>query len=316
MRTYVIKRLLLMFPTVFGVALIVFMLLRLVPGDVLFLKMQEAAYFSKADLDALRVSMGLDKPLIVQFFMWLGGLFRGDLGYSYYTDGAVLPELMRRLPLTIELALLTMVLSVSISLVVGVLAAIRQDRFLDYVVRSLSIVGLAMPNFWVAIMVVIIAANAFGWSAPIFYRAPWEDPVANLQKLILPALVLAWSSSAGEARLIRSSVLEVLRQDYVRTAHAKGLSERMVLMRHVLKNSLIPAVTAYGGRFGALLGGTVVMEIVFSLPGAGRLTVQAVQARDYPQVQASILFISMIYVSVNLAVDLLYGWLDPRIRYQ
>ncbi|MBI4340401.1 MAG: ABC transporter permease [Chloroflexi bacterium] len=316
MRTYVIKRLLLMFPTIFGVALITFMLLRLVPGDVLFLRMQEAAYFSKADLDALRVSMGLDKPVIVQFFMWLGDLFRGDLGYSYYTDGAVLPELMRRLPLTIELALLTIVLSVSLSLVIGVLAAIRQDTILDYTIRSFSILGLAMPVFWVGIMVVIIAANVFGWSPPIFYKAPWEDPVANLQKLILPALVLAWSSSAGEARLVRSSVLEVLRQDYVRTAYAKGLSERMVLMRHVLKNSLIPAVTAYGGRFGALLGGTVVMEIVFSLPGAGRLTVQSVQARDYPQVQASILFIAMIYVSVNLAVDLLYGWLDPRIRYQ
>ena len=316
MQTYVIKRLLLVFPTIFGVTFIIFMLLRLVPGDGLFLRMQEAAYFSKADLDALRVSMGLDKPVIVQFVMWLRDLLTGDLGYSYYTDGRVLPELMRRLPLTIELALLTMVMSVSISLVIGVLAAIRQDTFLDYSVRSVSILGLAMPGFWVAIMVIIVAASAFNWSPPIFYRELWQDPVANLQKLILPALVLAWSSSAGEARLIRSSVLEVLRQDYVRTAYAKGLSERMVLIRHVLKNSLIPAVTAYGGRFGALLGGTVVMEIVFALPGAGRLTVQSVQARDYPQVQANILFIAMIYVFVNLAVDLFYGWLDPRIRFQ
>ncbi|MBI4233880.1 MAG: ABC transporter permease [Chloroflexi bacterium] len=316
MRQYVIKRLLLAIPTVLGVSLVIFLMVRLVPGDVVTLMMAESGYASQADLQKVRAQLGLDKPVYTQYFLWLGRAVKGDLGYSFYTRDSVGMQLIKRVPVTIELALLTLIFSATIAIVVGVTAAIRQDTVLDYLVRSSSILGLSMPTFWTGLLVLLGLSLLLHWSPPILYRNIWEQPSSNLQKLIFPALALAWFQSASTMRLTRSSVLEVMRQDYVRTAWAKGLSERLVIFRHVLKNALIPVVTLMGVEFGTLLGGTVIIEVVFALPGVGRLTVGSILARDYPQIQANVLFIAIIFILVNLAVDLTYGYLDPRIRYQ
>lgn len=322
MREYIIKRLLLMIPSLIGVSLVVFSLAHLMPGDVVLMMLTDAGGAGsgqgtnvQGQVDILRAKLGLDKPLWQQYLTFVGGALRGDLGKSLWTDRPVTQEILERLPITAELALLTIIFSTFFALLFGVIAAIRQDSALDYSVRLLSIGGLSFPDFWIGTLVIIFPAIWFGYMAPIGYRTFFEDPLANLQQFLIPAMVIGLQYSAGVMRLTRSSLLEVLRQDYIRTAWAKGLRERSVIYRHALKNALIPVVTLLGAQLSRLLGGTVVIEAVFGLPGLGRLLVESIGQRDLTQLQGNIMFIAATFLIMNLIVDLSYAWLDPRIKY-
>lgn len=304
-----------MFPTLFLVTLGVFLLMNLAPGDVIMAKMAED-YVSPEQIQKMRVELGLDKPLMLQYFHWVGNVIRGDLGTSLWSGQPVASELARRLPVSAELAILTLMVSMSISLPLGVLSAIRQDTAADYIGRFLSILALSAPNFWLGTMAVVLPAFWFGWSPPVRYTAFWIDPLTNLQQVAPAAICLGAHSSAVVMRMSRSTLLEVLRQDYIRTAWAKGLGERVIIIRHALKNAMIPVITIWGGQLSALLGGTVIMETIFSLPGIGLSTFQSIDRRDFVQLQGNILFLSGVFVVMNLLVDLTYAWFDPRIRYK
>lgn len=319
MRNYIIKRLLLLIPTFLVVSMIIFVLMRAIPGDAAIMMLRpgesgEAIYGPEA-YAALRHQFGLDKPLWEQYTIWLWGIMRGDWGRSLYSNTPVLTELFNRLPVTVELAFLTVLIAFSIAIPIGVLSAIRQDTLLDYVARLIPIAFLSMPGFWIGTLLILIPAMLWRYLPPLHYISPLEDPITNLRQFLPPALSMGAFSSAVLMRMTRSTMLEVLRQDYVRTAWAKGLWERAVIQRHALKNALIPVVTIAGMQFGHLLGGTVIMEALFGLPGLGRLTLFSIEHRDYPQVQANVVIFAALYVVINLIVDLIYGWLDPRIRY-
>lgn len=319
MRNYIIRRLLLFFPTLILASIIIFVIMRIVPGDpaiaILGGEGGEGVY-TQADLDSLRQKLGFDKPIHVQYLVWIWGVVRLDMGDSLWMGTPVIDELKRRFPLTLELALLTFSVAVSIAIPAGVISALRQDTSLDYTVRVFSILGLAMPTFWIGTMTLLILSLWFNWVPPMGYASPWQDLGKNLEQLIWPALGLGYYQNAITARMTRAQMLEVLRQDYIRTAWAKGLQTRAVVFGHALKNAVLPVVTLWGIQVGHLLGGAIVMETIFSLPGIGRLLITSVFNRDYPMIQAIILFIAFVFLVINLAVDLLYGWLDPRIRYQ
>jgi peptide/nickel transport system permease protein len=316
MQRYVLSRLGLMVPTLLGVALITFLIMRVVPGDVVTLRYAaEGAFVPKETLDAERVRLGLHLPLWRQFGEWLWGAVRLDFGVSMWTGRPIAQEIAIRLPLSIQLAVMATVIAVALALPLGVLAAIKQDTWVDYAVRVFSVGGLAMPSFWLGIVILLGLLMAFRWSPPLVFTPFWQDPAANLSLLIWPALAVGYRYTAMVTRLTRSAALEVLREDYVRTARAKGLHERVVVLRHALRNSLLPVVTLIGLEFAFLLGGLVVTEQVFNLNGIGKLTVESVLRRDYPMAQALILLLAGVFVIVNLVVDLLYVWLDPRISY-
>ncbi|MBI2886512.1 MAG: ABC transporter permease [Chloroflexi bacterium] len=315
MREYIIRRVLLMFPTLFGVTLAVFILMHLAPGDVVMAKLSED-YVTQEHIDRMRAELGLDKPLYEQYLFWVTNVLRGDLGTSLWSATPVRDELARRIPVSAELAILSMAVSIAIALPLGVLSAIRQDTVADYVGRFLSISALSAPNFWLGTLILVLPAIWFGWAPPVRYVPLTQDPWMNLQQVLPAALALGAHSSAVVMRMSRSTLLEVLRQDYVRTAWAKGLSERVVVVRHALKNALIPVITIWGSQLSHLLGGTVVMETIFSLPGVGLATFQAIERRDFVQLQGNVLFIAGVFVVMNLLVDLTYSWLDPRIRYR
>jgi peptide/nickel transport system permease protein len=313
MRRYLLKRLLIAIPSLLIASLIVFSLPRLIPGDVVVLLLQEKAY--ARDIDELRAKLGLDRPLHVQYVEWLGRILRGDLGESLWTHRPVREELGRRLPVTLELALLATLFSVLIAVPVGVLSAVRQDTVRDYAARSAAILGLSVPSFWLATLVIVLPAIWWGWRPMTGFVEFGESPLAHLGQLVLPALILGVASGAALMRLVRGMLLEVLRQDYVRTAWAKGLREWAVVFKHSLKNAVIPVVTVLGIQVTAILGGTVVIETIFGLPGVSRFLFDAINQRDYPVIQGVNLAVVSLIVLVNLTVDVLYALLDPRVRY-
>jgi peptide/nickel transport system permease protein len=312
MRVYILRRLLVAVPSLLIASLIVFTLPRLIPGDVVQLMLDEKAYGK--DLEDLRAKLGLNRPLHVQYFEWLGSVTRGQLGESLWTRQPVLTELTRRLPVTVTLGIFATVVSIAIGVPIGVLAATRQDGAVDFVVRSAAILGLSVPGFVLAILVTLLPAIWWGWTPPRFV-AFTKDPAGHLLQFVLPALILGVAAAAAIMRLTRGMLLEVLRQDYVRTAAAKGLRGRVVVLKHALKNALIPVVTVLGLQVAGIAGGSVIIEWIFGIPGMGQFLVDAIVQRDYPVIQGINLVIVTIIVLTNLSVDLLYAVLDPRIRY-
>jgi peptide/nickel transport system permease protein len=314
---YVGKRVLLMIPTLGGVAAIVFVLMRVLPGDIVELRFAgESAYASKAALEAERQRLGLDRPLWRQFVDWLGSIARFDLGRSLWTGAPVTREIALRFQLSLELAVLATAVAVLLAIPLGILAAVRQDTWLDYVVRVFSIAGLSVPSFWLGILLILALLATFRWLPPIEFTPIYVDPGRNLAQLIWPALAVGYRYSAVATRMMRSSMLEVLRDDYIRTARAKGLPQRLVLARHAVRNALLPVFTVIALEFAFLLGGLVVTEQVFNLNGLGLLLVESIAHRDYTLTQALVLLVATATVVTNFAVDLVYGWLDPRIRYR
>lgn len=313
MKTYILQRLLLALPVVVLVSLVVFVLIRLLPGDIAAATLGQSA--TPERLDALREELGLNRSIPQQYFDWAGRALVGDLGTSMRTSQPVASEIRSRLGVTFELAILATLVSVLIALPLGIISAVKQDTIIDYVLRVVAIIGLSVPSFWLAILLVIMPAIWWHWSAPVGYESFFDDPWTNLQQVGRPAIVLGVGMAAFVMRLMRSSLLEVLRQDYMRTARAKGLRGRSVVLRHGVKNSLIPVLTVLGLQFSLLLGGTVIMEQIFSLPGLGRLTLDAILTRDYPLIQGTVLFFSVVFILMNLLVDLAYGYLDPRVRF-
>ena len=314
MRRYIVGRLLLMIPTLIGVAILTFVIMRAVPGDIVELR-YAGSNVPQEVIDQERRLLGLDKPLWEQFTGWMTSLARFDLGQSLWTGHSVVDEVQVRMPLSIELAILATLFAVVLAIPLGVIAAVKQDSWIDYAIRVFSIGGLAMPSFWIGIMMVLITLTFWGWAPPVVFTPLFEDPVANLAGLILPAIAVGYRYSAVSMRMTRSTVLEVLREDYVRTARAKGLRETLVVVRHALRNALLPVVTVVSLEFAFLIGGLVVTEQVFNLNGIGKLLVDAVAHRDYTLVQALVLLLAAVFVFVNFIVDMVYVVLDPRIRY-
>ncbi len=322
MYTYTIKRLLLMVPTLLGAAVLVFLLLRAVPGDVCELRLAgTGGYFDKEALAICQEELGLNDPMFVQFIDYMLGLLVLDFGESMWTGQPIWHEIGLRFELSMQLAIMTTIISILIAVPLGTIAAVKQNTWIDYFVRSISIAGIAMPSFWLGILLIlailVISQNHFGapWMPPIQYKSLWEDPLHNLSQLIWPALATGYRYSAVATRMTRSTLLEVLREDYVRTARAKGLLEKVIINRHALRNAMLPVVTVIGIEFAFLMGGLVVTEQVFNLNGLGKLFVEAVLNNDYTLTQALVLLVVMIFVLTNFLVDLLYAWLDPRIRY-
>ncbi len=313
MKRYVLRRLLVAIPSLLIASLIVFTLPRLLPGDAVQLMLEEKAYGT--DLDDLRAKLGLSRPIYIQYFEWIGRIVRGDLGESLWTRRTVLEELTRRLPVSLELGALALFLAILIALPVGVVAAVRQDTLADYAMRSMAILGLSVPGFWIATLAVLLPAIWWGWSPPIQFTEFSRDPWAHIAQFLLPASILGIASAAAIMRLTRAMLLEVLRQDYVRTAWAKGLREGAVVLKHSLKNAMIPVVTVLGIQIAQILGGTVIFETIFGLPGTGRFLFDAINQRDYPVIQGINLLIVTVVVVMNLIVDAVYALLDPRIRY-
>jgi len=316
MHKYIIRRLLLAIPVLLLASLIVFGLMRVMPGDALTALMAESGNVSERELQKLRKDLGLDLPYYEQYLIWLWQMVSLNPGYSIFTSEPIPVALKKSIPVTIELALLAMILGLVIAIPIGVLSATQQDEATDYVGRLVAISGLSLPDFWLGTLVITFAAIWFGWIPPLGYVSVWESPWTNLQQFLLPAAVLGFRLSAATMRMTRSTLLEVLREDYVRTAWAKGLGERVIIYKHALKNALIPVVTIIGGQLGTLLAGTVIVETIFALPGMGRLTVEAILYRDYPIVQTNVMLVAGTLVTLNLLVDLTYAWLDPRIHYR
>ena len=303
-----------MIPTLAGVAILTFVIMRAVPGDIVALQ-YAGSPVPQSVIDEQRHLLGLDKPMWTQFTDWMGQIAHFDLGQSLWTGHPVVEEIQIRLPLSIELAVLATLLAVTIAIPLGVLAAVRQDSWVDYLIRVFSIGGLAMPSFWIGIVMILTTITLFGWAPPLVFTPFTEDPIANLAQLILPAIAVGYRYSAVSMRMTRSTLLEVLREDYVRTARAKGVGERMVVVRHALRNALLPVITVVSLEFAFLIGGLVVTEQVFNLNGIGKLLVDAVAHRDYTLIQSLVLLLAAVFVIVNFAVDLIYLVLDPRIRY-
>ena len=313
MTQYIIKRLLFAVLVLFFISLIVFSAVRLIPGDVCAIVAGDAV--DATTCEAIETELGLREPLATQYFTWMGGVITGDFGTSLQNRRDVWSEIRRRIPLTVELTILSTLFALTIAIPVGVYSAVRQDRPADYMLRIITIGGLSVPNFWLGTMLIILPSFWFGYSTPLGYVNFWDDPLKNLEQLYLPAGALGIALSASLARVTRSSMLEVLRQDYVRTARAKGLGELSVVIRHALRNAMIPVTTLFAIQFGVLFGGTVVLESIFNLPGLGLLMLTAVQVKDYPMVQGLVLLFAVVLVLLNLIVDISYAWFDPRIRY-
>ena len=314
---YVVKRVALMVPTLLGVAVLIFFLMRVVPGDIVELRFAgESAYAQKENLDKERVRLGLDKPLWRQFMTWMTGVVRFDFGTSMWTGAPIFEEIRLRFALSLQLAIMATAIAVSLAIPLGVIAALKQDTWVDYAVRVLSIAGLATPSFWLGIVFILGLLIVFKWLPPMVYTPFWVDPWQNLAQLIWPALAVGYRYSAVATRMTRSAMLEVLREDYIRTARAKGLWQRLILSRHALKNAMLPVLTVVALEFAFLMGGLVVTEQVFNLNGLGLLFVEAVAHRDYTLTQALVLLVASVFIVVNMLVDLMYAWIDPRIRFR
>jgi peptide/nickel transport system permease protein len=313
LRRYFLKRLLVAVPSLLIASVIVFSLVRFIPGDVVTLMMEENQYAQ--DLEEMRRKLGLDRPIHLQYLEWLGRALRGDLGQSLYTGRPVLRELATRLPVSLELGAIALLVAIVMGVPIGIVSAVRQDTAHDYVARSTAILALSVPGFWLGTLVVVLPAIYFGWSPSIQYVRFDTNPWGHVVQFFVPGILLGVASAATVMRLTRTQLLEVLRQDYVRTAWAKGLAERRVVLKHCLKNALIPVVTVLGIQVAQILSGTVIFESIFGLPGMGRFLFDAISERDYPVIQAINLAVVTTVVMVNLMVDMTYAWLDPRIRY-
>ena len=315
MKSYIGQRLLIGLVTLFGMSIVIFVLLRLAPGDIVDILFSAGGYVNPSERLAIERELGLDKPISIQYLDWLKQMAVGNLGKSYRYD---LPawEIIRPLvPVTLELAVLSLVVAVVLGVPAGVISAVRQDTRLDYALRVVSLAGLAMPSFWLGMVIILGLVAWFGWIPPVTYVRPTENLPLHLVQFMLPALAVGYRSSALIMRITRSSLLEVLREDYDRTAWAKGQSRRVVIWRHALKNAILPVITVIGIEFAFLIGGLVVTETVFNLPGLARFLVQAILWRDYPIVQNLVMIIAIVVILSNLVVDMLYGVLDPRVRY-
>ncbi len=319
MQAYIIRRLLLACLTVAMVSTLIFAILRIAPGDVaLMVYTQGDESIQEIDpvaLEAIRVQLGLDVPLFQQYTTWITNMLMLDWGESYFHGGKVFDDWKRKLPITLQLAFMTITISTIIAIPIGIMMALRQDTWLDYLLRIISLGGISIPSFWFATMILVVGLYFFSWSPRLDYISFAEDPWENIKMFILPAITLGWVTSATKSRMMRSSMLEVLRQDYIRTAHAKGLRYYVVVIRHALKNALLPVITIIGISFALIAGGSVIIETIFQLPGIGRFLVEAMNQRDYNIVQALVAFFSVWIIFANLLVDLTYGVVDPRVRY-
>ena len=322
MYQYIGKRILLMIPTLLGAAIFVFFLLRLIPGDICELRMAgSGGYFDEEALQICRAEVGIDRPIYVQFVDFIWGLFTFDFGVSMWTNRPIVEEIGLRFELSLQVAIMATITAILISIPLGTISAIKQDTWIDYVVRTFSIAGIAMPSFWLGILIILgllistQAVTGIPWMPPIDYRPIWVDPGYNLSMLIWPAVATGYRYSAVATRMTRSALLEVLREDYIRTARAKGLLEKVIINRHALKNSMLPVVTVIGIEFAFLMGGLVVTEQVFNLNGLGKLFVESVINNDYTLTQALVMVVVTVFVFTNFVVDIFYAWLDPRIRY-
>jgi peptide/nickel transport system permease protein len=314
-RTYIVKRLGIALLTLFGMSIVIFLLLRLAPGNIVDILFATGGYVSESDKQLIMKELGLDKPIWAQYVEWVRDMFTGDLGKSYRYDVPAWQVIKPLIPVTIELAVLSTIISIVIGVPTGVVSAVRQDTLFDYGLRIFSLAGLSMPSFWLGMVIILVLAAWLGWIPPVTYVPMTENFKIHAVQFLLPALAVGYRSSALITRITRSAMLEVLREDYVRTAWAKGQHKRAVVWRHALKNAMLPVVTVIGIEFAFLIGGLVVTETVFNLPGLARFLVQAILWRDYPIVQTLVMFIAVVVVLSNLFVDLLYGVLDPRVRY-
>ena len=317
MTKYLIKRFLLMLPTLFGVALVTFVLIRVIPGDVVELRYSgDSGSVSQEIIDRERARIGLDKPVWHQFLTWMAGVVRLDFGTSMWTGAPIWEEIKLRFALSLQVAIMATIVAVVLAIPLGVLSALKQDTWIAYSVRVFSIAGLAMPSFWLGIVLILVMLVVFKWLPPMVYTPFWVSPTQNLAQLIWPALAVGYRYSAVATRMTRSAMLEVLREDYIRTARAKGLMQKLILSRHALKNAMLPVLTVVALEFAFLIGGLVVTEQVFNLNGIGLLFVQAVAHRDYTLLQALIMLVAGSFIIVNFLMDIAYAWLDPRIRYR
>ena len=316
MQQYVLKRLALFLPTIVLVTVIVFVVMRLIPGDVCLAILSDGeASFTQEELADCRVELDLDKPMVIQYFDWIGGAVQGDFGDSLWFKAPVMEELAERIPVTLELTVVSMLIAVVFAVPLGIISALKPESWIDYAARVFTLVGISMPVFLVGILIILFLVHIFDWLPPLGYKPIWGDPGANLQQIIFPAITLARYEMAFVARVTRSAMMEIIREDYMRTARSKGLSESVVVFRHGLKNALLPVLTTSGWIFARLFGGTVIIETIFLVPGMGRILIESIFQRDYTMIQAEIVIIAMFIVTINLVVDLLYGLLDPRIRY-
>ena len=315
MKQYIVRRFLLAIPTLVGVSLIIFIIMAVVPGDVAVAILGDTA--NERTVAELREQLGLNAPLYERYWNWISGMFSGDLGYSVFLGGRPIAELMiEHFPVTLNLAVYTMIIAVVLAVPLGTISAIRHNSMIDYALRVFSIIGLSVPVFWLGIMIVLFLAKTFAWQPELSWVSPFENPWGNIKQMIWPSVTLGYFQVAFIARMTRSSLLEVIQEDYMRTARSKGLNERTVTVRHGLRNAIIPIVTIGGLQLVALLAGVVVTEKVFNLAGWGTLLVNGVSNRDFPLVQTIILIFAAIVIVANLLTDMLYAWLDPRIRYQ
>jgi len=317
MRHYIIQRLAALIPTLLGISVIVFLVIHLIPGDTITAMIGTQYKLTEAQAASLRAYFGLDKPLWEQYLRWILAAVRGDLGYSVRSGQSVMSEILRSFPVTLELALFSMVIALTLGLPIGILSAVRRDTPVDLFGRLFALVGLALPNFWLGTLIILVLSVVFGIMPNSGdYVSFTEAPLKNLSQLFFPAITLGFAFTASIMRTTRSAMLEVLRQDYVRTARGKGVLERNVIVTHSLRNALIPLITIIGVEFGYLLGGAVIVENVFALPGIGRLIINGIDQRDYAVVQGTVLFVAICFVLINLLVDIIYAYSDPRIRYE
>ena len=313
MKTYVIRRVLQLIPVLFGISVLIFAVMKMIPGDVISgILGVDATPELRAQLEEI---YGLNRPYVVQYLDWIGGVLHGDFGESIRTAEPILPQILTRFQVTAELTILAAIISWFIAIPLGILAAVKRNSLADRFVRVFALLVVSVPNFALSILLILFLSLAFGYFSPLGYVSFFEDPLRNLQIMILPASILGVSIAGSVMRMTRSSVLEVLRQDFVKTVRAKGASERVAIFKHVLRNALIHIITLVGMQIGTLLGGAVIVEQIFSLPGLGQMTLTGINQRDYPVVQGCVLFIAFVYVLVNLITDLLYTWVDPRISY-
>jgi len=316
MQRYVMRRIFMAIPVLLLVSFMTFSLIRIVPGDVVLQMIGESGLARDRDIALIKQQLGLDRPFHEQYVTWMSGMLRGDMGLSLWTGKPARDELFRRIPVSAELGALALLIALVIAIPIGIVSATRQDTASDYVGRLIAISGLSMPDFWIATLAITFLAIWFQWMPRIGFVGLFDDPLLNLQQLIIPASIMGFRLSAVTMRMVRSTMLEVLRQDYIRTAWSKGLKERAVIYRHALKNALIPVITIVGTQVERLLAGAIIIETIFVLPGVGRLTLESIQQRDYTQLQGNVMFIAVVMVSVNLIVDISYAWFDPRIRYR
>ncbi len=319
MRQYALRRIGLFIPTLILTTLIVFVLFFLVPGDaalVILTGEEGAGAVTQEDIDRMRHELGLDRPIHIQYGSWIWGILRGDLGTSIWYQTPVIDELRDKFAVTLELSIFGIAMAFVMAIPLGIISAVKQDTWPDYVSRFLSLVGIALPTFWLSILMVYFLAYTFNWLPPLGYATLWEDPFLNLEQLFFPALAIAFHDLAFTARVTRSSMLEVLREDYMRTARAKGLKEMTVVLRHALKNAILPVITVSGYQFARALGGVIIVETIFVVPGLGRFVIESILHRDFVVLQAVILLTAAVVLFLNLVIDMLYGVLDPRIRYQ